>query len=269
MTQAETGPALALLAGRVALVTGAGRGIGQGIAKEMARAGARVVVAELDVEVGQRAAQELQSGGLEATFVETDVADPVSAARAVEFAVEHHGKLDILVNNAGITTFKDMFEVTPDDWDRLMGIDLRGLFFTSQAAARVMKAAGSGVILHISSNHALATLPHTEIYAAAKGGVNAMTRAMALSLGPCGIRVLSLSPGFTDTPHYRHWLAERGAAETERAVNALHPAGRIGTPQDIGQVAVFLASDGARTLTGVDITADAGLSARLYSAENF
>ncbi|WP_075831397.1 SDR family NAD(P)-dependent oxidoreductase [Deinococcus marmoris] len=261
--------ALPLLAGKVAMVTGAGQGIGLGIAWELAWAGARVVVAELNVEAGQGAALALTSAGLDVTFVETDVADPASSARAVQTAHERYGALDILVNNAGITTFKDMFEVTPSDWDKLMNLDLRGLFFASQAAARVMKEAGGGVIIHISSNHALATLPHSEIYAAAKGGVNALTRAMALSLGPHGIRVLSLSPGFTDTPHYRRWLAERGEAETERAVNALHPAGRINTPQEIGQLAAFLASDNARALTGVDITADAGLSARLYTADGF
>lgn len=269
MTQPGEVPAFPLLPGKVALVTGAGQGIGLGIARELARAGARVVVAELNVEAGQRAVLALKSAGLDATFVETDVADPASSARAVEAAHERYGALDILVNNAGITTFKDMFEVTPTDWDNLMNLDLRGLFFASQAAAQVMKAAGGGVIIHISSNHALATLPHSEIYAAAKGGVNALTRAMALSLGPHGIRVLSLSPGFTDTPYYRRWLRERGEAETERAVNALHPAGRINTPQEIGQLAAFLASDNARALTGVDITADAGLSARLYTANGF
>ena len=263
------GSAFPLLAGKVALVTGAGQGIGLGIAQELARAGARVVVAELNVETGRRAASALASAGLEASFVETDVTDPSSSAHAVQFTQERYGALDILINNAGITMFRDMFEVTPADWDHLMNLDLRGLFFASQAAARVMKAAGGGVIIHISSNHALATLPHSEIYAAAKGGVNALTRAMALSLGPHGIRVLSLSPGFTDTPHYRRWLDEREEAETERAVNALHPAGRINTPQEIGQLAAFLASGSARALTGVDITADAGLSARLYSADGF
>lgn len=269
MTSGEPTRTFPLVEGKVALVTGAGQGIGRGIALEMARAGARVVVAEIDVNAGHQTVEELQAAGLNATFVETDVADPASSARAVWMTQERHGALDILVNNAGITTFKDMFEVSPDDWDKLMNLDLRGLFFASQAAARVMKAAGRGVIIHISSNHALATLPHSEIYAAAKGGVNALTRAMALSLGPYGIRVLSLSPGFTDTPHYRRWLEARGAGETERAVNALHPTGRVSTPQDIGQLAAFLASDGARALTGVDIMADAGLSARLYTADGF
>ena len=259
----------ALLSGKVALVTGAGQGIGAGVAWEMALAGARVMVADIDVKAGRHTVEALRAAGLEVSFVETDVVDPGSSAHAVQVTQTHYGSLDILVNNAGITTFRDMFEVTHADWDQLMNLDLRGLFFASQAAARVMKAAGGGVIIHISSNHALATLPHSEIYAAAKGGVNAMTRAMALSLGPCGIRVVSLSPGFTDTPHYRRWLEERGAAETERAVNALHPTGRIGTPQDIGRLAAFLASDGARTLTGIDITADSGLSARLYTADGF
>ena len=128
-----------------------------------------------------------------------------------------------------------MLEVTPGDWDALMNLDLRGLSLCSQHAARVMVGKG-GVIIHISSNHAGATLPGAELYAAAKGGVNALTRAMALSLGRYGIRVNSISPGLTDTP------------------------------LDVGQVAVFLAPDAARSITGADLVADSGLSAQLYHA---
>ena len=168
-------------------------------------AGAAVVVAEPGAAAGEQVTHEWRAHGSAAPFIQTDVGDLASSVRA------------------RITTFRDMLEVTPGDWDALMNLDLRGLSLCSQHAARVMVGKGD-VIIHISSNHTGATLPEAELYAAAKGGVNALTRAMALSLGQYGIRVNSISPGFTDMPHDRRWLAARGGDAAEREVLSLPPA---------------------------------------------
>lgn len=163
---------------------------------------------------------------------------------------------------------RPLLEATAEDWDNVINIGLRGVFLCSKHVAAHMVKQKKGAIFNISSNHALATLPDTEIYAAAKAGDNGMTRSMALSLGKAGIRVNAICPGFTDTPHYRTWLNKDGnAAEVEREVRFVHAGNRISTPQDIGRLAVFLASDGAEMITGAEILIDGSMSARLYNSK--
>lgn len=251
---------------KVAIVTGAGNGIGKGIATTFVKQGAKVIIATIDEEEGKATEQGLnQLSPGQAFFIQTDVVSEQSIKNMVQLTAERYGKIDILVNNAGITTFKSIEEATIEDWDELINIDLRGPFLCSKYVLPHMKKQGSGSIINISSNHAIATLPDTEIYAAAKGGVNAMTRSMALSLGKYGIRVNAICPGFTNTPHYQQWLLEEDDPNlADQRVKDLHVTSRICEPEDIGKLAVYLASDDSQMMTGENLMIDGGLSIHLY-----
>lgn len=254
----------------VVIVTGSGKGIGRGIALEFAKEGATVIVATLDRSEGESVEKEIRALGRQALFVQTDVSSEQSIKLMVDKTVETYGQINTLVNNAGITIFKPMIEATLDDWETLINIDLRGVFLCSKYVVPHMMEQGKGAIINISSNHAKATLPHTEMYAAAKAGVNGMTRSMALSLGKSGIRVNAICPGFTNTPHYQTWLETHGdAAEIERQVHDLHAGHRICTPEDIGKLALYLASDEAEMITGTELFIDGGLTAQLYHSDLF
>jgi NAD(P)-dependent dehydrogenase (short-subunit alcohol dehydrogenase family) len=253
---------------KVAVITGSGRGIGKGIALSFAEEGAKVVIATIEEEEGLLLERELKNQGIDALFIQTDVSSEQSIGEMVMKTVNFFGRIDILVNNAGITLFKSLIDSTLDDWENVINIDLRGTFLCSKYVVPYMIEAGRGSIINISSNHSIATLPNTEIYAAAKGGINAMTRSMALSLGPKNIRVNAICPGFTDTPHYRTWLLNQGnPEEVEAEVLNLHAHRKICTPQDIGNLAVFLGSEDSEKMTGETITLDGGLSSRLYNSK--
>lgn len=249
---------------QVVIVTGAGRGIGLGIAESFAKKGAQVIIATKCKSEGQQVEADFLAQGWKGYFIETDVASEASIMRMVDLVVEKFGRVDTLVNNAGITIFKAIEEVTLEEWDRLIQIDLRGPFLCTKYVLPYMKKQEAGSIINISSNHALATLPHAEIYAAAKGGVNAMTRSMAISLGKDGIRVNAICPGFTDTPHYRQWLSEESGNVSHQTIENLHATQKICSPQDIGSLAVYLASSESAMITGENILMDGGLSIQLY-----
>ena len=256
------------LASQVAIVTGSGRGIGRGIAEVFSREGAKVVIATRTVEEGKAVEHNIRQSGGEAFFVQTDVASESSVQQMVEQTTEKYGKIDVLVNNAGITLFKPLLEATVEDWEHVINIDLRGTFLCSKYVLPEMMKQQKGSIINISSNHAVATLPDTEIYAAAKAGVNGMTRSMALSLGKYGIRVNAICPGFTDTPHYQNWLSETGDPDkVEEEVKHFHATSRICKPEDIGKLAVYLASDDSAMMTGEALILDGGLTARLYKSK--
>lgn len=253
---------------QVAIITGAGRGIGKGIAECFMKEGAAVVIATNESEEGLKTEEELRKLNGEATFIQTDVSSEISIQGMVQKTVEQYGEIHTLVNNAGITVFKSLEEATVEDWETVMNIDLRGPFLCSKYVLPFMKKQKGGSIINISSNHAIATLPNSEIYAAAKGGVNAMTRSMALSLGPYGIRVNAICPGFTDTPHYQDWLSEKeDGALVHKEVLKLHASSRICKPEDIGNLAVYLAAESASMITGEIIVMDGGVSSRLYHSD--
>ncbi len=251
---------------KVAIVTGAGRGIGRGIAEVFASEGAKVVIATLELSEGQETLDAIRKFGGEAIVVQTDVSQEASVKAMVSKTIEAYGRIDTLVNNAGITVFKSIFEATLEDWHRVMGIDLLGVFLCSKYAAAEMRSSG-GSIINISSNHALATIPNAEMYAAAKGGVNAMTRSMALSLGQYGIRVNAIMPGFTKTPQYHQWMKDKAANGVEEEVLSLHATGHITTPQEIGKLAAYLASDDSISMTGAELLIDNALSTRLFHSK--
>jgi NAD(P)-dependent dehydrogenase (short-subunit alcohol dehydrogenase family) len=253
------------LKNQVAIVTGAGRGIGRGIAETFAREGAKVIIATLKENEGKETLESIRASSGEAIVVQTDVADEASVKAMVAKTLETYGRIDTLVNNAGITLFKPLFDATLEDWELIIGVDLKGVFLCSKYAGAEMQKQG-GSIINISSNHALASFSDADIYAAAKAGVNGMTRAMATSLGKYGIRVNVIMPGFTSTPHYYQWLSSREGDNLEAEVKSLHATGQVTTPEDIGKLAVYLASEDSKNMTGAELALDGGMLARLYNS---
>jgi len=254
---------------RVAVVTGAGAGIGESVAMKLAEQGASVVIGEINAASGRRVEKELRSRYGTGLFVETDVAVSAHTKVLIEAAVAKHGRLDVLVNNAGVYLEKATQDVSQDDWDRALSVDLRASFFCSQHALRFMLKAGSGVIINIASVHATATIQGAALYAAAKGGMVAMSRALAAEFGPSGIRVNCVSPGATET---HGWQKAESAAEDPKAFRSYwtkHTAlGRIARPGEIADVVAFLASPEAAYVTGANVVVDGGMTALLNSKQD-
>jgi NAD(P)-dependent dehydrogenase (short-subunit alcohol dehydrogenase family) len=243
------------LEGKVALVTGAQQGIGRSIAVALARAGADVGINYLDDRAAaEKAMDEVRAAGRRAVVVRADVARPAQAQALVADVVTDLGGLDILVNNAGVYPRVAFLEMRESDWDFVLDVNLKGGFFCAQAAARVMVAGGRrGAIINVASQ-AIRGAVRGVHYSASKGGVVAMTRAMALELAPHGVRVNAIAPGLTDTAQPRHGHSEEELEALARAV----PLGRMAQPDDIASVAVFLASDDARFITGQTVHVNGG-----------
>lgn len=248
------------LTDKVALVTGAAKGIGAGIAERFAESGAAVVVFDIDGPAAVSLAERLGGAG-KAVAVQGDVMVERDVCRAVETAVETFGQLDILVNNAGVEIAGAIPDYSEEQWDRQVGVNLKGAFFCAKHAIQRMRGRG-GVIVNISSVHAFVSYPGNAAYDASKAGLNALTRSLALEHGKDGIRVNAVCPGYVDTPMMDEWLAKvPDPDETMRAVLAVHPLGRIGTPRDIADAALFLASDAASFITGVSLVVDGAMTA--------
>jgi NAD(P)-dependent dehydrogenase (short-subunit alcohol dehydrogenase family) len=243
------------LEGKVAIVTGAGSGIGRGIAERYAQEGARVVVN--DVNAG---AAEAVAGAIGGLAVPADVSSSADVDRLFDTTIAELGGVDVLVNNAGLIDVERHFlDADEQWWDRVIAVNLKGQFLCAHRAARWMAAHGGGAIVNLSSGGARAAHRGMVAYDASKGGVEAMTRAMALDLGPYGIRVNALAPGAIDV---RGFDPEDAAKRGETI-----PLGRIGYPEDIAGPAVFLASEDARYVTGVAISVDGGLIAQQRSPQ--
>lgn len=251
------------LQARVAIVTGGSQGIGRGIVTAFSQQGAKVAVVARDGKAGEQAAQAIRNQGGEAVFVPCDVSDEEQVKAMVQTTLDMYGQINILVNNAGIGVYKPILETTSEDWNRCLNTDLKGVFLCSKYVIPHMQAIGQGVIINISSVHSHATANGTAPYAAAKGGTTALTRSMAIDYGP-HIRVNTISPGWVMTP-----LIERlfntydDPAAQRRLVEERQVMKRIGTPEDIGYAAAFLASDEASFITGTELFVDGGLTARL------
>ncbi len=241
--------------GRVALVTGAQQGIGHATALALARAGLDVALNYLDNRAAaEKAAAAIRALGRRALVVSGDVSHAADVDAMLGAVARGLGVPDVLVNNAGIYPRSPFLELAEREWDAVLGVNLKGSFLCAQAAARAMVAAGRrGVIINLASQ-AIRGAPLGVHYTASKGGIVAMTRAMALALAPHGIRVNAVAPGLTDTAQPRYEHTEETMAELSRAV----PLGHMAAPDDIADVIVFLASDAARHVTGQTIHANGG-----------
>lgn len=262
-----TSPSLAdllSLAGRTAVVTGGASGIGFATARRFAEAGARVVIVGRDEDAGRRAAERLAPvpNGAHA-FVRLDLADLEAVSQVVPAIAERHGGIHIWANIAGIYPLQDTFALTPDDWRRVIDVNLSGPFFASREAARQMRDQGTGgVILNTHSTGTQNTPPGgMAAYVASKGGVEALTRALAHEFGPAGIRVLAVNPTMTETEgmeRQKEDLAKLGGADAAARYAARLPLRRVAQPDDVARVFLFAASDLALVMTGSVLAADAG-----------
>ena len=250
---------------RVVLVTGGAQGIGRGIAQGVLGAGGRVVVGDLDVAAGRACLAEWAVGD-RARFLRLDVAREASVARFVATAQRVFGRVDGLVNNAGVADPDSgpLEQLSWAAWRRRLDASLGGAFLCSRAALPHLRRGTGGAIVNIASSRAHQSEPHTEAYAAAKGGLVAFTHALAVSAGP-RVRVNCISPGWIATDAWRKPTARRAPALSRRD-HAQHPAGRVGNPDDIAALAVYLLGDGAGFVTGQDIVADGGMARRMRYA---
>ena len=249
---------------KVAIVTGAAKGIGWGIAKVFVEEGAKVVVVDWDEKEGPRTAAELSKTG-EAIYVKCDVSNEDNVKAMIQAALDKFGRIDILVNNAGVGVYKSVLDTSSEDWDRCLSVNLKGQFMCAKYAIPHMQKLGKGAIVNISSVHSFATVNGVAPYAASKGGITALTRNMAIDYGPA-IRVNSIAPGWVLTPliqsifdSYPDPAAQRKTTEEHQVMK------RIGRPEDIGRAAAFLASDEAAFITGTQLFVDGGLTAQLES----
>jgi len=249
------------LSGKIALVTGAGQGIGLSIALKLADAGADIVIAELSAETGKKAVEQIESMGRRAFFVETNVADPDSVDAMASAAIEHFGQVDILVNNAGIVKNTPAEETDNDEWTRIIDVNVNGVFWCSRAVGKHMLERGDGVIVNIASMSGLVVnkpQPQTS-YNVSKAAVIMMTRSLAAEWARRGVRVNSVSPGYIGTELVKDVLKQ--SSEWREIWHEMTPMNRIGEPEDVANAVLFLASDASKYATGSNLVIDGGYTA--------
>jgi NAD(P)-dependent dehydrogenase (short-subunit alcohol dehydrogenase family) len=250
---------------KVAIVTGAGSGIGEAIALLFAEQGVRVVVADWKAPAGEETVEQIRGKGGEARFHRVDVSKAAEVEELVRFAVEQYGRLDILVNNAAIQILGTLTGTSEEDWDRLHSVNLKGVFLCSKYAIPTMIRSGGGSVVNVASVLGLVGDPDLAAYCAAKGGVIALTKAAAIGYGPRGVRVNCICPGDVDTPMVQEFFnKDPNPEQARRTVSAHYALRRIADPREVAQTAAFLASDASSFLTGSVIVVDGGLTSKCY-----
>jgi NAD(P)-dependent dehydrogenase (short-subunit alcohol dehydrogenase family) len=246
---------------KTAIITGGGRGIGLCIAKTFLEAGARVVLAETDMELKPKALGFLNSSA--AAFFQTDVSDESSVQTMVQQTAERFGRIDFLVCNAAIVKNVPVSELKYEDWRRVLDVNLSGAFLCAKHCAPLLGQSG-GAIVNIASTRAIMSEPNTEAYSATKGGLTALTHALAISLGPA-VRVNCISPGWIDTTAYLHGAPAPWTIRPQD--HAQHPAGRVGRPEDVAEMVLYLCSPAAEFITGQNIVIDGGMTRKMIYLE--
>jgi NAD(P)-dependent dehydrogenase (short-subunit alcohol dehydrogenase family) len=249
--------------GKVAIVTGAARGLGKAQALLLAREGAKVVITDIDETQGKKAAEEIGQEGGEAIFIKHDVRSEQDWKGVIEKTLSEFSKLDVLVNNAGVILFKNIKETTLEEWRWVISVNLDGVFLGTKYAMEAMKKSGGGAIVNLSSTAGIVGTLDTSSYHASKGGVRIFTKAAALECSKAGydynIRVNSVHPGVIKTEMTKDLLEDEAS---RKEVTGWHPIGHVGEPEDIAYGVLYLASDESKFVTGTELVIDGGWTAR-------
>ncbi|WP_079515868.1 SDR family NAD(P)-dependent oxidoreductase [Rossellomorea marisflavi] len=237
---------------RIICITGGTNGIGRGLVKAFAEKGWIVEFMDID-ESGLGFAEELNGQGHKTRFHKVDVGDHAAVAGAFSKIGADHGKVDVMINNAGVSKFKSFWELEPEEWDRILSVNLGSVFHCSREAAKLMKD-GGGSIINLSSTRAFMSERDTEAYSATKGGIYSLSHSLAITLSEFGIRVNSISPG---------WIATEDSESLRDIDHAQHPAGRVGKPEDIARACLFLSDPENDFITGENLIIDGGMSRKM------
>lgn len=252
---------------KIAAITGGGQGIGRAIAMAFAQEGYGVSIADVDKDAGLETVELLRPYTDDAMFMKLDVSKEEEVRHWIERTATDLDGLDVLVNNAGIMHNADVLELTIEQFQRVISVNLGGAFLCSQTAARIMKQNGKGgSIINMASTRAFMSEPNTEAYSASKGGIAALTHAMAVSLGSYGIRVNSISPGWIEVREWQLSSRKEIVVHSETDRNQ-HPVGRVGKPEDIAAACLYLSSDKAGFITGQNLTIDGGMTVKMIYEE--
>lgn len=243
---------------KVVVITGGANGIGRVLAITYAEHGAKTVVLDRDLEMLNKAGEFIKNTGNPVWLYQVDLTEPKKLTGVFQEIENSLQRVDVLINNAGLGVFKPMEELSVEEWDYVIDTNLRGTFLCSREAAKLMKKQGSGTIVNISSTRALMSEPNTEAYSASKGGIVALTHAMAISLGSYKIRVNAISPGWIETGKH---------AQLKPEDHRQHPAGRVGKPEDIARACLYLTDPGNDFVTGVNLVVDGGMTRKMIYEE--
>ncbi|WP_226038214.1 SDR family NAD(P)-dependent oxidoreductase [Aquibacillus saliphilus] len=240
---------------KVVIVTGSANGIGKAIALSYAEAGAKVVVADVDEQAAENTIDKIHSKDGQGLFIKTDVREPEQIVQLMKQTIENYNRIDIIVNNAGVSRFKSVYDLSVDDWDDVININLRGTFLCSREAAKYIKEnSNGGSIVNIASTRAFMSEKNSEAYAATKGGISALTHALSMSLSSDNITVNAISPGWIETGNYQ---------KLRPVDHQQHPSKRVGKPEDIARACLFLTDPNNDFITGENIIIDGGMSRKM------
>lgn len=243
----------------VAIVTGGGQGIGKAVALRLLKDGMKVVIAEIDVEAGEETTHELKELG-DVRFIQCDVASETSVKNMIQKSVEYFSGIRVLVNNAAVAANKPLGELSFEEWSRVIGVNLSGAFLCAKYAAPHLRESG-GAVINLASTRAFMSEANTEAYSASKGGIFALTHALAVSLGS-EVRVNCISPGWIETGEWQK-TSRREKAQLRPEDHGQHPAGRVGRPEDIASVVAFLISEENSFITGANFIIDGGMTRKM------
>ncbi|GAT62908.1 hypothetical protein PJIAN_3219 [Paludibacter jiangxiensis] len=240
--------------GKIVIVTGAAQGIGKCVAETFAQEGATVIAADINAQLGKGTVDQINANGNNAIFIHTDVANPTDIELLIKRTIDQFGRIDILINNTGIGCWKSPYDLSVEEWDTVINTNLRSSFLCAREAAKTMRLNGGGSIVNIASTRAFMSEPNSEAYAATKGGIVALTHALAASFAPDHIQVNCISPGWIETREYDQL---RDIDHTQ------HFSQRVGKPEDIARACLFLTNPANNFINGTNLTIDGGMTKKM------